>query len=196
MKERNKRTKDCWPSSVQYDIIWGREQLYNPLSKSSSKEITNWLQEISTRAHKEQNLISTHFSQFHQWTKHSMIFTLQGDYNVSQRKRTSLQRHLTLKLPPLYYQVSLSKATCKTWRNKPFIVFRKTRIRPPNEAHRPPNSFSYTVRKQPYPLIRPLKKGNSGAEKSRMKRLDWHTKSATEFCTSATKFSQLHDIKF
>jgi len=38
-----------------------------------------------------------------------MIFTLQGDYNISQPKRTSLQRHSTLKLPPLYYQVSLSK---------------------------------------------------------------------------------------
>ena len=196
MKERNKHTKVCWPSLVQYDLIWGREQLSNPLSKRSYKDFTNGLQEISKGAHSEQNLISTHCPNLTKWIRHSMIFTLQGVYNVTQPKRTSLQRHSTLKLPPLYYQVSLSKATCKTWRNKPFIVFRKTRIRPPNEAHRPPNSFSYTVRKQPYPLIRPLKKGNSGAEKSRMKRLDWHTKSATEFCTSATKFSQLHDIKF
>ena len=70
MKERNKHTKDCWPSSVQYDLIWGREQLSNPLSKRSYKEITNELQEISTRAHNEQNLISTHFfSQSHQKNK-------------------------------------------------------------------------------------------------------------------------------
>jgi len=81
MKERNKHTKDCWPSSVQYDLIWGRKQLSNPLSKSSSKEITNGLQEISTKAHKEQNLISTHFpnltnEQDTQWFSLSKVITM------------------------------------------------------------------------------------------------------------------------
>ena len=62
-----------------------------------------WVQEISTRAHKEQNLISTNFpnltnEQDTQWCV----------YNVSQPKRTSLHRPSTLKFPPLQSQVSLS----------------------------------------------------------------------------------------
>jgi len=81
MKERNKHTKDCWPNSVQYDLIWGRVQLSNPLSKSSSKEITNGLQEVSTTAHKEQNLISTRFpnltnEQDTQWFSLSKVITM------------------------------------------------------------------------------------------------------------------------
>jgi len=53
-----------------------------------------------------------------------MILILQGDYNVSQPKRTSLQRHSTLKLPSLYYQVSLSSTSIsKSAKNTYIVVF-------------------------------------------------------------------------
>ena len=45
------------------------------------------------------------------WSFQWWNLNTQGIYNVSQPKRISLQRHSTLKLPPLYFQVSLSSSS-------------------------------------------------------------------------------------
>jgi len=67
MKENNKHTKLCWPNSVQYDLIWGREQLSNPLSTDLTKWLQNGLQEIGTKAHNEQNLNLPIFPKLTKW---------------------------------------------------------------------------------------------------------------------------------
>ena len=74
-EERNNVPIFVYPVSINLSYIWGREQLSNPLSKSSYKEITNGLQEISTIAHKEQEPNFYPFFQSHKWTSYSMIFT-------------------------------------------------------------------------------------------------------------------------
>jgi len=80
-KKGNKHTKDCWPSSVQLDLIWGRDWSIPSTIKEFLQRDTNELQEISTRAHKEQNLISTHFpnlknEQDTQWFHSPKVFTM------------------------------------------------------------------------------------------------------------------------
>lgn len=70
------------------------------------------LQEISLKAHKEQTLISTIFSNLTN-EQDTQLFSLTKVFtNVSQPKKTSQtnsnQRPTTLKLPPLIFQVSLS----------------------------------------------------------------------------------------
>ena len=98
---------------TQFGPIWptlGERAALQSTIKDSYKEITNGLREISTRAHKEQFLISSKKEQFLTSThfpnltneQDTQWFSLsQGVYNVSQPKRSSLQRHSTLKLPPL-----------------------------------------------------------------------------------------------
>jgi len=110
-EERNKHTKDCWPSSVQLDLIWERDWSLQSTINEFLQRDTNELQEISFNKLTKNNPNFYPFSQSHQWTRHSMIFTHPRCLQCFPTQENSNQRPSTLKLPPLISQVSLSSSS-------------------------------------------------------------------------------------
>ena len=72
---RNKHTKKCLPSSVQLDLLWGRDWSLHSTINEFLKRETKGLQEITFNKLTKNTPYFLPFSQSHKWTRHSMIFT-------------------------------------------------------------------------------------------------------------------------
>jgi len=110
-EKRNKHTKKFLPSSVQLDLLWGRDWSLQSTINGFLQRDANGLQEISFNKLPKNNPNFYPFSQSHQWIRHLMIFTHPRCLQCFPTQENSNQRPSTLKLLPLISQVFLSWTT-------------------------------------------------------------------------------------
>jgi len=80
-KEKITTPRNCSPSSVQLDLIWGEIDLSNPLSMSSYKEIQMGYKKLALTSSQRTTLISTHFSNLTNEQDTHEFSLSQGVYN-------------------------------------------------------------------------------------------------------------------
>ena len=156
-KEKDNNTKKCSPSSVQLDLLWGRDWSLQSTINEFLQRDTNGLQEISFNKLTKNNPNFYPFSQSHQWTRHSMIFTHPRCLQCFPTQENLTTKTLNPKVTSFVIQVSLSSSSPSKSAKKHL----NSTLQPSKSCHVFPNRDTFGAYDprydQPYPQNLPSK---------------------------------------